>query len=144
MAANELRDYLDTGRHKDGLNKCNKFLKKSPSDNKLLYFKASFLFGLSQNEEGNKILDQLCSRDPPITDLNLIVMLDELATISVLDQFPRPLSNGPQAGKMWSNATNAAGRNGVIAINRRRLTNAVNEQRWQDAGSVRYGPVRAK
>lgn len=137
MAARELEDYLETGRYKDGLNKCNKFLKKSPADNRLLYFKANFHYSLLQHDEGNQILDQLCNRNPPINDLNLIVDLDELATMAIMDDFPRPLSNGPRAGKLWANATNAAGRNGVIAINHKRFKNAVTEQRWQDAASVR-------
>jgi N-terminal acetyltransferase B complex non-catalytic subunit len=136
-AARELEDYLETGRYKDGLSKCNKLLKKSPANNQLLYFKANFLFSMMQLDEGNQILDQLCSRNPPIVDLTLISDVDELATMAVLDDYPRPLSNGPRAGKLWTNATNAAGKNGVIAINQKRFTIAVGEQRWQDAATVR-------
>jgi hypothetical protein len=73
----------------------------------------------------------------PILDLTLISDLDELATMAVMDDYPRPLSNGPRAGKLWANATNAAGKNGVIAINQKRFTIAVSEQRWQDAATVR-------
>lgn len=134
MASAELRDYLDTGKHKDGLNRCNKLLKKTPNDPRFLYFKASFLFGLSQHDEGNKILDQLCNT--PITDLNLITSLDELGTTSQLNDHPRPLSNGPRIGKLWTNATNAAGKNAVITINRRRFICAVKDRRWADAGTV--------
>ena len=136
-AARELEDYLETGRYKDGLSKCNKLLKKSPANNQLLYFKANFLFSLTQHDEANQILDQLCSRNPPIVDLMLISDLDELATMAVVDEYPRALSNGPRAGKLWTNATNAAGKNGVIAINQKRFSTAVNEQRWQDAATVR-------
>jgi hypothetical protein len=135
-ALRELEDYLETGRHKDGLSKCNKFLKKSPANNQLLYFKANFLFSLMQHDEGNRILDDLCNRNPAIVDLNLIAHLDELATTSVMDDYPRPLSNGPRPSKLWANATNAAGKNGVIVINQRRFSNAVNDQRWQDAATV--------
>lgn len=135
MASLELTDFLETGKYKDGLNRCNKLLKKNPSDPRFLYFKASFLFGLLQNDEGNKILDQLCNTS--ITDLNLITSLDELGTTSQLDVYPRPLSNGPRVGKLWANATNAAGKNGVIAINRRRFSCAVSDRRWADAGTVR-------
>lgn len=137
-AARELEDYLATGRYKDGLSKCNKLLKKAPANNQLLYFKANFLFSMMQLDEGNQILDQLCSRNPPITDLTLISDVDELATMAVLDDYPRPLSNGPRAGKLWANATNAAGKNGVIVINQKRFTIAVSEQRWQDAATVRW------
>ncbi|GAB7355199.1 hypothetical protein MBLNU459_g5754t1 [Dothideomycetes sp. NU459] len=136
MASVELRDFLESGKYKDGLNRCNKLLKKSPSDPRLLYFKASFLFGLSQNDEGNKILDQLCNSPNPITDLNLITSLDELGSTSQLDVYPRPLSNGPKVGKLWANATSAAGKNGVIAINRRRFLSAVTDRRWADAGTA--------
>lgn len=136
-AARELEDYLATGRYKDGLSKCNKLLKKAPANNQLLYFKANFLFSMMQLHEGNQILDQLCDRNPPIVDLTLISDIDELATMAVLDDYPRPLSNGPRAGKLWANATNAAGKNGVIAINQKRFTIAVSEQRWQDAATVR-------
>ncbi|THX39673.1 hypothetical protein D6D10_04100 [Aureobasidium pullulans] len=135
-AARELEDYLETGRYKDGLSKCNKLLKKSPANNQLLYFKANFLFSLTQHDEANQILDQLCSRNPPIVDLMLISDLDELATMAVADEYPRALSNGPRAGKLWTNATNAAGKNGVIAINQKRFSTAVNEQRWQDAATA--------
>lgn len=134
--ARELEDYLQSGRYKDGLSKCNKLLKKSPTNNQLLYFKANFLFSMMQLDEGNQILDQLCNRNPPIVDLNLISDVDELATMAVMDDYPRPLSNGPRAGKLWTNATNAAGKNGVIAINQKRFTIAVSEQRWQDAATV--------
>ncbi|KAI4735726.1 hypothetical protein E4T50_13757 [Aureobasidium sp. EXF-12298] len=134
--ARELEDYLQSGRYKDGLSKCNKLLKKSPANNQLLYFKANFLFSMMQLDEGNQILDQLCSRDPPIVDLKLISDVDELATMAVMDDYPRPLSNGPRAGKLWTNATNAAGKNGVIAINQKRFTIAVSEQRWQDAATA--------
>lgn len=136
MAAVELLDFLDSGRYKNGLDRCNKFLKKSPSDSRLLYFKASFLVGLGQLEEANKIIDQLSLRNPPITDLNLLKNLDELATSSISDVYPRPLSNGPKAGKLWANATSSAGRNAVTTINQQRFISAVTEQRWQDAGAV--------
>ncbi|KAI5196967.1 hypothetical protein E4T38_08217 [Aureobasidium subglaciale] len=135
-AARELEDYLETGRYKDGLSKCNKLLKKSPANNQLLYFKANFLFSMMQTDEGNQILDQLCSRNPPIVDLTLISDLDELATMAIVDDYPRALSNGPRAGKLWTNATNSAGKNGVIAINQKRFTIAVSEQRWQDAATA--------
>ena len=137
MASAELTDFLDSGRYKNGLDRCNKFLKKSPLDARLLFFKSSFLFGLGQQEEGNKILDQLSQRNPPITDLNLLTSLDELATSSQFDVYPRSLSNGPRAGKIWTNATSSAGKNAVVSINHRRFLCSVTEQRWQDAGTVR-------
>lgn len=144
MASSELSDFLELGRYKIGLDRCNKFLKKSPLDARLLCFKSSFLFGLGQIEEGNKILDQLAQRNPPITDLNLLTDIDETATSSQFDVYPRLLSNGPRASKIWTNATSAAGKNAAISINRRRLLTAVAEQRWQDAGTVRrfhIGPI---
>ena len=137
MAAVELRDFLDLGRYKIGLDRCSKFLKKQPSDARLLYFKASFLVGLGQIEEANKILDQLAERTPPITDLNLLTDLDQLATSSQCDVYPRPLTNGPIAGKLWANATSSAGKKAVISINNRRFADAVMEQRWADASTVR-------
>lgn len=141
MASVELKDFLDSGRFKIGLERCNKFLKKQPSDARLLYFKASFLVGLGQIEEGNKILTQLAQRSPAITDLNLLTSLDELATSSQFDVYPRPLTNGPIAGKLWANATSLAGKNAAMSINYRRFVDAVTEQRWADASTVRRSRV---
>lgn len=137
MASVELRDFLESGRYKIGLDRCNKFLKKASLDARLLYFKANFLVNLGQVEEANKIFDQLSQRNPPITDLNLLTSLDELATSAQLDVYPRQLSNGPRAGKLWTNATSSAGKNAAMTINHRRFVAAVTEQRWQDAGTVR-------
>ena len=136
MATAELSDFLESGKFKIGLDRCNKILKKSPSDSRLLYFKASFLVGLGQIDEANKILDQLSQKNPPITDLNLLTSLDELATSSQFDVYPRPLTNGPRAAKLWANATGSAGANAAKSINYRRFIDAVTEQRWQDASTV--------
>ena len=135
-AAIELGDFLETGRYKIGLDRCNKFLKKSPTDGRLLYFKASFYVGLGQVEEANKILDLLSQRNPAITDLNLLTSLDELATSTLHDVYPRPLSNGPKATKLWANAVGSAGVKAARSINYRRFVDAVTEQRWQDASTV--------
>lgn len=129
-------DYLDLGRYKNGLDRCNKLLKKSPLDVRLLYYKTSFLVGLGHSQEAAVILDQLATRNPPITDLGLLKNLDELATSLILDAYPRPLSNGPRAAKLWANATSAAGKNAVKDITHHRFVAAVIEQRWQDAGTV--------
>lgn len=138
MASVDLKEFLESGRYRIGLDRCNKYLKKSPSDARLLYFKASFLVGLGQNEEANKIVDQLSQRNPPITDLNLLTSLDELATSALLDTHPQPLSNGPGAAKLWTMATSSAGKKAIISITQRRFICAITEKRWQDAGSVRF------
>ncbi|KAL1302251.1 hypothetical protein AAFC00_002673 [Neodothiora populina] len=136
MASIELLDFLQSGRYKIGLDRCNKSLKKSPSDARLLYFKASFLIGLGQPDEANKILDQLAQKSPPITDLNLLKNLDELATSVSSDVYPRPLSNGPRAAKLWTNATGFAGKKAAMSISHQRFLSAVIEQRWSDAGTA--------
>lgn len=132
---NDLGSFLDGGKHKEGLSKCQKYLKKSPNDPILLQYQARFNCGLGQYDSARAAITMLSTRKPPITDLTAVHALYECACQLQELQYPPPLTAGPDANNLWSNAAKQCGN--PIAANELRLRQAMSHQRWQDANSVR-------
>jgi len=137
MSTYELEAYIGNKRYKDGQSRCTRLLKKSPNDPLLLIYRARFHRGLGQESEANGVLKLLFERNPPIIDPTVIYDIETFIHEGTLDEWPRPLTSGPEINALWNNAINvASNRSKTLDLYRERFANAVNQRRWRDAGTA--------
>lgn len=132
----ELENYISSGKPKDGLSRCTKLLKKAPKDASLALYKIRFLRQLHQDAEAKAALDELCNRKPAILEPHRLAEIDELIYQTQVNVHPRPLTSGPEAERLWSNAANAVPKQQAKDLYIERLNSAIDQRRWLDAASV--------
>lgn len=134
----DLGYYMENGRFKEGLARCTKSLKKSPTDVRLLIWKTRFALGMGDRDGAMSTLNELCNRKPAIADLNLVQDLDDLASEIQAGEYPRPLALSAEMGTLWMNAAKEEAKfPRKKTANKRRFENAVRWQRWEDVNAVR-------
>lgn len=131
-----LEQYLETNHFKDGLNACDRFLKKS-QDPLLLLYKARFHHGLGQPDEAQAVFKALTSGNPKGLDVSLLEDVDNFLWEFNRDAYPQSLGNGADANILWANLTNSTPRGRQPELYKERFTHAITQQRWADAGLVR-------
>ena len=130
-----LEEYLNTKHYKDGLNRCNRLLKKSPNDPILLIYRARFLRALGQTHEADAVIKSLTDGVITIPDSTIAEDIDIFIWESQLDSvYPPSISNGPETNKLWANLASTTPRGFHATLYKDRYTHAVTQQRWIDAG----------
>ena len=138
----DLEEYLRTKHYKDGLNKCNRVLKKSTKDPLVHVFKARFLHALGQRDEAEAVVKSLTDPAIKLPDSSVVEEIDEFIWESNRDaSYPPSLSNGSESNKLWTNLVSSTPRSYHPALHKDRYTHAVLQQRWIDAGYVRTSSV---
>lgn len=101
-------EYQQRGNFRDGIKRCDDFLKKNPNDVQLLTVKLQLVYATG-GDEAAPILQKLLSIQPPIQDVAELVSIDQVVVDSQHDVFPRPTTTGPEVSKLWENAVKASG-----------------------------------
>jgi N-terminal acetyltransferase B complex non-catalytic subunit len=102
-------EYQKTGNYDEGLERVDTFLEKSPNDVQLLTVKLQLL--AAKESDQSSVLDQLLAIQPPIQDLKELNAIEDSILAAQRNEWPVPKSAGPQALKLWDNASKAAGSN---------------------------------
>ena len=125
-------EYQKRGNFEDGITHCDNLLKKNPNDVQLLTTKLQLVY--ADRGDGDPILDQLLSIQPPILDLRELVDIEEAVVESQHDDFPQPQTAGPAVTKLWENAFKASGMiNQKLDLQSLRFTRAIMHDRIADA-----------
>ena len=131
------REYVASGRLKDGLAKCNKLLKKSPDDVKLLTGKAGLLREMKRYDEAQEIIKSLMTSSNFPKDVESIRGFEKFLSAGLENSSREsPLTLGSGVNALWTNAGTGVPRQTAIDLSRARFDNAVEESRWIDVGYV--------
>lgn len=134
-ASHELQTFLINARTKDGLKRCETLLKKSPHDVVLLLYKCRFLRILDRDGEACACFSSIAAFSKPISPSNL-ARVEVYIHETQLDVYPRRLTSGPEAQRLWTQAIAAASRRVALQLHQERYASAVQDRRWQDASSA--------
>ncbi|KAF2149783.1 hypothetical protein K461DRAFT_33868 [Myriangium duriaei CBS 260.36] len=130
-----LDDDLHLGHNKDGLNRCNRALKKNPKDALLNVYRARFMRALGQRTEADAVIKSLADPGFRIQDTAVLEEIDTFLWEGSQDAaYPPSLSNGPESSKLWTNIASTTPRQYHVPLYKDRYTHAVSQQRWVDAG----------
>lgn len=135
----ELDEYMQTGKYKDGLSRCNKLLKKTPTNIDLLTFKARFLRSLGREDETQDAIKSLMAQIPYPASNATLASVESLQWQPLRFTHPRPLTVGSDVNTMWTRAAAALPRQKAIDLHQARFNIAIEDGRWIDAGYVRIG-----
>jgi len=136
MAGDDLKEYFDNARFKDGYARCTKLLKKSPNDPYLLVCKIRFLSALDRHNEAQPILKSFVEGKTSVSDVRALTALDSYIADPFADTHPPVLTLGPEANTLWNNATSGVPKDKAIALHNTRFDLAAKAGRWIDAGYV--------
>ncbi|PNS20532.1 DNA polymerase epsilon subunit D [Sphaceloma murrayae] len=134
MAVDELDDYWQKGRFKDGLNRCDRMLKKANADLIVHVYRARFLEALGRTDDATAVIKSLADRKPALKDVVVIDDIDdflfhrasEASSVTVL-------SSGELSLTLWKNATEATTKSFIPRICQDRYEYAVRQGRLIDA-----------
>jgi len=142
-SAKELDEYMQTGKYKDGLSRCNKLLKKTPTNIDLLTFKARFLRWLDRDDEAEAVIKSMMAQISYPSSNATLLSIESLQWQPLRFVYPRPLTVGPDVNAMWTSAAAALPRQKAIDIHQDRFNMAIEDGRWIDAGYVRIARSHA-
>ncbi|TKA64720.1 hypothetical protein B0A49_07987 [Cryomyces minteri] len=100
---NDLEEYIRSGKFKEGLGRCDTWLKKDPKNSGLLLCKATLLTQLGRMSESLKIYNDLCRRQPPITDVEQIKQIQH-CVVDAKRVAGESLSSGEDIDYLWQTA----------------------------------------
>ncbi|GAM89221.1 hypothetical protein ANO11243_072580 [Dothideomycetidae sp. 11243] len=134
QAHRDLEDYFHTKHYKDGLNRCNRLIKKSNKDPLVQLFKARFLRALGQQTEAEAVIKYLADPAVRLPDSSVIEDIDTfLWECRRDDKYPASISNGTESNALWANLASSSPRNFHPSLHKDRYTHAIQQQRWGDA-----------
>ncbi|KAK5020415.1 hypothetical protein LTR60_000540, partial [Cryomyces antarcticus] len=100
---NDLEEYIRSGKFKEGLSRCDTWLKKDPTNSGLLLCKATLLTQLGRTSESLEIYNVLCRRQPPITDVEQIKQI-QYCVVGAKRAAGESLSSGEDIETLWQTA----------------------------------------
>lgn len=138
MGIEELDEYLEKKRFKDGLNRCNRILKKPNADALVVVYKARFLYALGQHDEADATITLLLERKPPIKDTVILEAVDTFLLERASESSTSPvLTSGDTSNKLWKAAVEDTRKSFVPQICQDRYEHAIRQGRLIDAHHVR-------
>ncbi|PSK43684.1 hypothetical protein B9Z65_7198 [Elsinoe australis] len=134
MGIEELDEYLEKKRFKDGLNRCNRILKKPNADALVIVYKARFLYALGQHDEADATITSLLERKPPIKDPVILEAVDTSLLERASESSTSPvLTSGDISNKLWKAAVEDTRKSFVPQICQDRYEHAIRQGRLIDA-----------
>ncbi|KAF4553901.1 Hypothetical protein D9617_5g067760 [Elsinoe fawcettii] len=147
MAFDDLEEFLDKKRYKEGLNRTDKLVKKANVDPIVHVYRARFQEGLGQSTKALEIVASLAERKPAITDTVILDEIDDYLIEKALEIDYNALTAGPQSLALWKNAAVATKDTFMPILCKDRFEFALQQGRLEDANHAftqwkKYSPDR--